>query len=184
MLTIVLAVGMTVVDGAVANIALPTIAHEVGATPAASIWVVNAYQLTLMISLLPLSSLGDSIGYRKVYQSGFRGLHHSFVLLCHVPFASFLSACPCSPGIRSRGYCKREHSAGSNHLSRQDARSRDGRELHGRCIFSGSRTDSCRRNTVDCFLAMAVRRECPCGNPGSGNLHAHLAPDDRVGTPV
>jgi DHA2 family multidrug resistance protein-like MFS transporter len=62
---------MTVVDGTIATIALPTIARDVGASPAASIWVVNAYQLALVISLLPLSSLGDIIGYPKVYKGGF-----------------------------------------------------------------------------------------------------------------
>jgi DHA2 family multidrug resistance protein-like MFS transporter len=62
---------MTVVDGAIATIALPTIARDVGASPADSIWVVNAYQLALVISLLPLSSLGDIIGYPKVYKAGF-----------------------------------------------------------------------------------------------------------------
>jgi DHA2 family multidrug resistance protein-like MFS transporter len=71
MLTIAIAVGMTVIDASVANVALPTIAHEIGATPAASIWVVNAYQFAMMLTLLPLSSLGDSFGYRRVYQSGF-----------------------------------------------------------------------------------------------------------------
>ncbi len=70
MLTIAISVGMTVVDGTVANIALPTIAREVGASPAASIWVVNAYQLALVMLLLPLSSLGDIVGYRKVYRAG------------------------------------------------------------------------------------------------------------------
>ena len=70
-LTVAIAVGMCVVDGTITNIALPTIAREVGASPAASIWIVNAYQLSLMLSLLPLSSLGDIIGYRKVYQTGF-----------------------------------------------------------------------------------------------------------------
>jgi len=70
MLTIALSVGMTVVDGSVANVALPTIAGEVGASPASSIWVVNAYQLALVMLLLPLSSLGDIVGYRKVYRAG------------------------------------------------------------------------------------------------------------------
>ncbi|MGA2990792.1 MAG: MFS transporter, partial [Candidatus Korobacteraceae bacterium] len=70
-LTCALAVGMTVVDGTIATIALPTIARDVGASPAASIWVVNAYQLALVISLLPLSSLGDIIGYPKIYKAGF-----------------------------------------------------------------------------------------------------------------
>ena len=38
--------------------------------PASSIWVVNAYQLAVTISLLPLASLGDIYGYRRVYQYG------------------------------------------------------------------------------------------------------------------
>ena len=39
-------------------------------SPANSIWVVNAYQLAVTISLLPLASLGDIFGYRRVYQWG------------------------------------------------------------------------------------------------------------------
>ena len=57
-------------DGAIANVALPTIARDLDASPASSIWVVNAYQLAVTISLLPLASLGDIYGYRRVYQYG------------------------------------------------------------------------------------------------------------------
>jgi DHA2 family multidrug resistance protein-like MFS transporter len=70
MLTITLGVTMAVLDGAIANVALPTIAANVGATPADSIWVVNAYQLVITIALLPLSSLGENLGYRRVYKAG------------------------------------------------------------------------------------------------------------------
>ena len=35
---------LAVLDGAIANVALPTIARDLDASPAASIWVVNAYQ--------------------------------------------------------------------------------------------------------------------------------------------
>ena len=69
-LTIALAVGMAVIDGAIANIALPTIAADMHATPAQSIWVINAYQLTVTVCLLPLASLGEIYGYRRVYQAG------------------------------------------------------------------------------------------------------------------
>ena len=68
--TIALAVGMAVIDGAIANIALPTIAADMRATPAASIWVINAYQLAVTVTLLPLASLGEIYGYRRVYQTG------------------------------------------------------------------------------------------------------------------
>ncbi len=69
-LTISLGLTMAVLDGAIANIALPTIARDLQSTPAESIWVVNAYQLAVTISLLPLSSLGDIFGYRRVFVVG------------------------------------------------------------------------------------------------------------------
>jgi MFS transporter, DHA2 family, multidrug resistance protein len=69
-LTIALGLTLAVLDGAIANVALPTIARDLNASPAASIWVVNAYQLAVTISLLPLASLGDIYGYRRVYQYG------------------------------------------------------------------------------------------------------------------
>jgi DHA2 family multidrug resistance protein-like MFS transporter len=65
-----LALAMAVLDGAIANVALPVIARELGASPAASVWVINAYQLTITIMLLPLAALGDRIGYKCIYIPG------------------------------------------------------------------------------------------------------------------
>jgi MFS transporter, DHA2 family, multidrug resistance protein len=65
-----LALTMAVLDGAIANVALPTIARELGASPAMSVWVINAYQLTITILLLPLAALGDRIGYKCIYIPG------------------------------------------------------------------------------------------------------------------
>jgi DHA2 family multidrug resistance protein-like MFS transporter len=69
-LTIALGIVMAVMDGAIANVALPTIARDLDASPAFSIWIVNGYQLAITISLLPLASLGEIIGYRRVYLAG------------------------------------------------------------------------------------------------------------------
>jgi MFS transporter, DHA2 family, multidrug resistance protein len=69
-LAIALGLTLAVLDGAIANVALPTIARELDASPASSIWVVNAYQLAVTITLLPLASLGDIYGYRRVYRYG------------------------------------------------------------------------------------------------------------------
>ncbi len=68
--TVALAVTLAVMDGAVANVALPTIASEFGTTPSLSIWIVNAYQLAVVASLLPLASLGEIYGYRRIYIGG------------------------------------------------------------------------------------------------------------------
>ena len=68
--TIALGITMAVIDSAIANVALPTIATDLHTDPAFSIWIVNGYQLAIMISLLPLSSFGDIVGYRRVYLGG------------------------------------------------------------------------------------------------------------------
>ena len=67
---IALSISMAVLDGAIANIALPTLSEELGVAPSASIWVVNAYQLVITISLLPLASLGEILGYHRIYRVG------------------------------------------------------------------------------------------------------------------
>ena len=70
MLAIALGIAMSVLDSAVANIALPVIAADFHADPAKSVWVVNAYQVAVVMALLPLSSLGERVGYRRVYLVG------------------------------------------------------------------------------------------------------------------
>ncbi len=67
MLAVGIAVCMSVLVGSIANVALPTIAQDLHATPAQSIWVVNAYQLAVTVTLLPFASLGDVYGHRRVY---------------------------------------------------------------------------------------------------------------------
>ncbi|HEY7979324.1 MAG TPA: MFS transporter [Rhizomicrobium sp.] len=69
-LAIALGITLAVIDSAIANVALPTIAIDLHTNPALSIWVVNGYQLAITISLLPLSALGDIAGYRRVYLWG------------------------------------------------------------------------------------------------------------------
>ncbi|MCI7388989.1 MFS transporter [Butyricimonas virosa] len=69
-LAIAMGITVSVLDGTIANVALPSIAEDLQATPAMSIWIVNAYQLAIVVSLLSLSSLGDILGYRRVYIGG------------------------------------------------------------------------------------------------------------------
>ncbi len=68
--TIILGLTLAVLDGSIANVALPTIAEEFKADPAVSIWIVNGYQLAIVMALLPLSTLGERYGYRWVYLYG------------------------------------------------------------------------------------------------------------------
>ncbi|WP_428377284.1 MFS transporter [Lichenicoccus sp.] len=70
MLAIALSVLLSTLDYAVANVALPTIAHDIHCTAADSIWVINAYQLATLIGLLPLASLGEIRGQDRICRIG------------------------------------------------------------------------------------------------------------------
>jgi DHA2 family multidrug resistance protein-like MFS transporter len=83
MLAIAIAVSLSVLVTSIANIALPTIATDMGTTPAASIWVVNAYQLAVTVTLLPFASIGDIHGHRRVYIWGL-AVYTAASLICAV----------------------------------------------------------------------------------------------------
>jgi DHA2 family multidrug resistance protein-like MFS transporter len=80
---VLLAVALATLDTAIANTALPAIAADLHAPPAASIWVINAYQLAVVACLLPFAALGDLLGPRRVYLGGL-ALFTSASLLCAV----------------------------------------------------------------------------------------------------
>jgi len=70
MVVIILGITLAVLDGTIVNLALPAVARDLQASAAHAIWVVNAYQVALLTLLLPCATLGDLIGYRKVYLGG------------------------------------------------------------------------------------------------------------------
>jgi DHA2 family multidrug resistance protein-like MFS transporter len=67
---VLLAMALVVLDAAIANVALPTIAASLHVTPAMSVLVVTAYQTALVMLLLPAAALGESLGYRRVFAAG------------------------------------------------------------------------------------------------------------------
>ena len=62
---------MTVLDAQMLGVALPGIARDLGISPASATWLLNAYQLAVVSTLLPLSSLAEIVGFRRVYLTGF-----------------------------------------------------------------------------------------------------------------
>lgn len=61
---------MATIDTAIVNTALPVISRELGSNPSSAVWIINAYQMIMISMLLPLASLGEVIGYRRVYITG------------------------------------------------------------------------------------------------------------------
>ena len=72
---------LTVIDGAIPNVALPTIAEDLGVDASAAVLIVSVYQLVLVMTLLPLSALGSRIGLKRMYQYG-QCLFIGSALLC------------------------------------------------------------------------------------------------------
>ncbi|MFH6785572.1 MULTISPECIES: MFS transporter [Methylobacterium] len=70
MLAIGIAMSMAVLDGAIVNVALPVMAKDLQVSPGAAIFITNGYQLAVTAALLPLASLGDILGYKRVYCTG------------------------------------------------------------------------------------------------------------------
>jgi EmrB/QacA subfamily drug resistance transporter len=65
-----LAVFVTVLDGTIVNVAIPTLAVELGATTRQLQWIVDAYLLVFTGLLLAAGGLGDKYGRKKMLMAG------------------------------------------------------------------------------------------------------------------
>ena len=70
MATTMMVIAICVLDSTIVNVALPSIARDLQVSAASSIWIINSYQIAILIALIPLASLGEIVGYRSVSQAG------------------------------------------------------------------------------------------------------------------
>ncbi|OZI26259.1 MFS transporter [Bordetella genomosp. 9] len=100
--TAVLGAGVLVVlDGAIANIALPEISSQLQAAPADTIWIVTAYQLAVVMFLLPASAIGERYGYRRIFAGGVALFTVASVMCALAPSLPWLVAARCLQGLGS-----------------------------------------------------------------------------------
>ena len=76
---------LSVLDGSICNVALPSIARELGVSSSDSIWIVNAFQLVIMMTILPFASMGERWGYEASLSEGCYRVYNRFVVLCAIP---------------------------------------------------------------------------------------------------
>ncbi|WP_211467085.1 MFS transporter [Collimonas silvisoli] len=69
-IVMVLGTSMTVLDSSIVNVALPMIARSLQVDPAAAVWIANAYILAGAMTMVAFASLGEVIGFRRVYMGG------------------------------------------------------------------------------------------------------------------
>lgn len=152
---VLLAIMMSVLDGTIMNIALPTLAHDFNVTPSNAIWIVNAYQLVITMTLLSFASLGDIYGYRRIFLTGisiFAGaslacaLSDSFwMLTVSRIIQGFGAACVMSVNTAPYPF----------NLPAADTRARNGRKCHGGSCFGRRRSIHCRQYLSIGKLALA-----------------------------
>ena len=70
MFTVAITTVLSVLDGTISNVALPTIAQDLRVSSAAVVWVVNAFQLATTMFIVPLTTYGDIIGFARIYRVG------------------------------------------------------------------------------------------------------------------
>lgn len=58
---------MSLLDVSIVAVALPSIQHGLGTTPAGVQWVVSGYALTFGLTLVPAGRLGDAVGRRRMF---------------------------------------------------------------------------------------------------------------------
>jgi EmrB/QacA subfamily drug resistance transporter len=71
MAAVAMGVFLATIDGSIVNVALPTLTRAFGADFAVVEWVVLAYLLTVTTLLLSVGRLGDMVGKKPVYTTGF-----------------------------------------------------------------------------------------------------------------
>ena len=101
--SVLAAMVLVVLDAAIANVALPTIATSLQVTPATSVWVITAYQAALLMALFPCAALGESIGYRRVFTAGIALFTGASVLCALAPSLSWLVAARFLQGLGGAG---------------------------------------------------------------------------------
>ena len=72
---------LVITDSGVANVALPTIARDLGVERASVVSIVTVYQVTLVMLMLPFAGLGERIGLKRTYQGG-QAIFAVATLLC------------------------------------------------------------------------------------------------------
>jgi EmrB/QacA subfamily drug resistance transporter len=91
--------GITLLDGTVVNVALPTIQRALGGGLAAQQWVINSYLLTLGSLILVGGSLGDLYGERRVFALGVSGFGVASVACALAPSINALVIARAVQGI-------------------------------------------------------------------------------------
>jgi EmrB/QacA subfamily drug resistance transporter len=90
---------MLLLDITIVNVALPSIARDLGASFSDLQWTIDAYALSLAAVMLVSGSLGDLLGHRSVFAAGLVLFSASSLLCGLAPDPLFLNICRAVQGL-------------------------------------------------------------------------------------
>ena len=129
-----------------------------------SVWIVNAYQLAMVATLLPMAALGETIGYRRVYVGRHGRVHAGLAGVRAVVVAAGADRRAAVPGPGRGDADGREHGAAARGVSGQAA----GPRLRQQCAGGGDRLRARAEPGVDhprgVVVGMAVRHQRAAGH--------------------
>lgn len=96
---IICGLSLCVLDTTMLNLALPTISQHLKIDPAHALWIVNAGQIIPLMVLLPLSALGDRLGYKRIYLCGIALFGLSSVMAACAPSLAWLVSARALQGL-------------------------------------------------------------------------------------
>ncbi|RIX27099.1 MFS transporter [Sphingomonas edaphi] len=83
LLAVLCSMAMVVLDAGMLNVALPTLSNALAVGPADIIWSVSAYQMALLVGLLPSAQLAERFGHRRMFVAGLM-IYLAASVLCSV----------------------------------------------------------------------------------------------------
>ena len=99
LLTVCLGILMLLLDITIVNVALPSIANDLGASFSDLQWTIDAYALSLAAVMLVMGSLGDLRGHRNVFAAGLVLFSVSSLLCGLAPDPLFLNVSRAVQGV-------------------------------------------------------------------------------------
>lgn len=99
MAVVILADVMDLLDATIANLAGPSIRHDIGGGESTLQWILAAYTLTFAVGLITSARLGDLVGRRRMFLIGMVGFTLASLLCGLAPTAGVLIAARVLQGL-------------------------------------------------------------------------------------
>ncbi|HYD11456.1 MAG TPA: MFS transporter [Allosphingosinicella sp.] len=99
LIAVLSAMALVVLDAGLLTVALPSLARSMAVSPSAAVLAVSAYQVALVIGLLPSAHLAERLGYRALFVGGVALFSLASILCAAAPSLELLVAARVLQGL-------------------------------------------------------------------------------------